>query len=179
MSFEVKNIEQENINHKMIAPLTGFVIITIIASLVFVYYYFTFEKDAIMKEQYLEAESEILKNHKLNENKKYEALNVDGEDGKIGKMIEDFYNKTIEERLNELGSLENQLQSDAFVELIERGEKDPEKGVQAFYKDRVIEIQWIIEDPGNTYSEYNMTPDGKWGPDSYDEWEKWLKRSKK
>ena len=55
--------EQENIDHKMIAPLTGFVVITIIASMIFVYYYFIFEKDSIMKEQYLEAESKILKDY--------------------------------------------------------------------------------------------------------------------
>ena len=47
----------------MIGPLTGLVVVFIIASLVFVYYYFNFEKDAIMKEQYLEAESKILKEH--------------------------------------------------------------------------------------------------------------------
>ena len=44
MSFEVKNIEQENINFKMIGPLTLFVIVTVVASMVFVYYYFIFEK---------------------------------------------------------------------------------------------------------------------------------------
>ncbi len=174
MSFEVKNIEDENINYKMIGPLTFFVVITVIASMVFVYYYFIFEKDSIMKEQYLEADSKISQKYFSEQQKKYESLNFND---KKDKVLEDYSNeKTIEQRLNTMdGLLEDQLLSDAFEELIERGRKNPNQGVQAFYKDRVLDIQWIIEDPNNTYAEYGMTPDGKWGRDSYDEWRKWKK----
>ena len=125
MSFEVKNIEQENIDHKMIGPLTLFVVATVIASMIFVYYYFMFEKDSMMKEQYLEADSKILKDYMLEEESKYKFLEMNGGEGKISKTIQTYSAvKSIEQRLNELNSLEEQLLSDAFEELIARGEKN-------------------------------------------------------
>ena len=112
MSFEVKNIEDENINYKMIGPLTFFVVITVIASMVFVYYYFIFEKDSIMKEQYLEADSKISQKYFSEQQKKYESLNFND---KKDKVLEDYSNeKTIEQRLNTMdGLLEDQLLSDS------------------------------------------------------------------
>ena len=59
MSFDVKNIEQENIDIKKIIPVVILFIFSIVGSMVFVYYYFSFEKNAIMQEQYLGAESQI------------------------------------------------------------------------------------------------------------------------
>tara|TARA_B100001540_G_scaffold209467_1_gene184504 strand:- start:26 stop:568 length:543 start_codon:yes stop_codon:yes gene_type:complete len=180
MSFEVKNIEQENINFKMIGPLTLFVIVTVIASMVFVYYYFIFEKDSIMREQYLEAESKIGNEYRLEQQKQYDASNINM---KIEKLSENYpknrftFKKSIEERLNSM-TLKEQLLSDAFVELIERGKENEELGVQAFYKERIVDIQWIIEDPNNTYAEYNKTPDGIWGPDTRDEWKLWKEANK-
>ena len=177
MSFEVKNIEQENINFKVIGPLTLFVIVTVVASMVFVYYYFIFEKDSIMREQYLEAESKIGKEYRLEQQKQYDALNINK---KIEALAENYsknrfaFKKSIEERLNSM-TLEEQLLSDAFVELIERGKQDPDKGVQAFYKEKVVDIQWIIEDPKYPYAEYGLKPDGEWGSQSYKEWKLWKK----
>ena len=184
MSFEVKNIEQENIDHKIIAPLTGFVVITIIASMIFVYYYFIFEKDSVMQEQYLEAESKILKNHTSEEGRKYELLKMDGEDGKINKTIQIYSTKkTIEQRLGEIETLEEQLLSKAFAELVKRGEKDKRenrtsiRGVQAFYpSEEIKKIQLIVEDPNWTYEESGQIRDGLWGKDSKYAWIEWKKR---
>lgn len=195
MSFEVKNIEQENISHGMIGPLTGLVVVFIIASLVFVYYYFNFEKDAIMKEQYLEAESKILKEHKLNESKEYKTLKMDGEEGKIAKTVKAFSDGTIdrsftpkerslEERLSAFDTLEEQLLSEAFAELEERGRRDtkegrdPIRGVQSFYGPKKMkEIQKIIEN--KEWPRNSDWPDGEWGKDSRKEWQKWKKENKK
>ena len=201
MSFEVKNIEQENISHGMIGPLTGLVVAFIIASLVFVYYYFNFEKDAIMKEQYLEAESKILKEHKLNESKEYKTLKMDGEEGKIAKTVKAFSDgtidrsftpekqpleekKSIEERLSAFDTLEEQLLSEAFAELEERGRRDtkegrdPIRGVQSFYGPKKMkEIQKIIEN--KEWPRNSDWPDGEWGKDSRKEWQKWKKENKK
>ena len=180
MSFEVKNIEQENIDYKMIGPLTLFVVATVIASMVFVYYYFMFEKDSMMKEQYLEADSKILKDYMLEEEAKYKLLEMEGEEGKISKTIQIYSTtKSIEQRLNELNSLEEQLLSDAFKELIARGEKNKERGVQKFYgKDKMKKIQHLIDFKG-TYNDPetgNHSPDGMWGANTYYDyilWKKW------
>tara|TARA_Y100000768_G_scaffold386350_1_gene374553 strand:+ start:4169 stop:4717 length:549 start_codon:yes stop_codon:yes gene_type:complete len=179
MSFEVKNIEQENINFKMIAPITLFVIVTVIASMVFVYYYFIFEKDSIMREQYLEAESKIGNDYRVEETKKYNSLNIDKNIDKIASSY--LISLSIEDRLSGL-SLEEQLLSDAFIELVDRGESNksknitPHRGVQDYYtKNQIKEIQIIVQDPEWTYKEREEKPDGIWGIDSKYDWKKWKK----
>ena len=87
MSFEVKNIEQENINHKIMAPISIMFIAGVIASLVFVYYYFVFEKDYIMEEHYLAAESKIKNEYDEEQNSKYLDLGVDA---KIDETIKNY-----------------------------------------------------------------------------------------
>ncbi|MAX13304.1 MAG: hypothetical protein CMG11_04525 [Candidatus Marinimicrobia bacterium] len=186
MSFEVKNIEQENINFKMIGPLTLFVIVTVVASMVFVYYYFIFEKDSIMREQYLEAESKIGKEYRLEQQKQYDALNINK---KIEALAENYsknrftFKKSIEERLKSM-TLEEQLLSDAFEELVKRGESNksknimPHRGVQDHYtKDQIKKIQVIVEDPDVPYKERGEIPDGIWGVDTKYEWKQWKRRA--
>lgn len=182
MSFEVKNIEQENINFKMIAPITVFVIVTVIASMVFVYYYFIFEKDSIMREQYLEAESKIGSDYRFEQQKQYDALNINKN---IQQVVSNYSKKeSIEDRLMDL-SLEEQLLSDAFAELVKRGENNfknkitPYNGVQDHYtKKQIKKIQVIVQDPVWTYKERGEIPDGRWGADTKYDWKKWKKAQK-
>ena len=188
MSFEVKNIEQENINFKMIGPLTLFVIVTVVASMVFVYYYFIFEKDSIMREQYLEAESKIGNEYRLEQQKQYNSLNINENIEKVvasySKNQPTTKKESIEDRLRGL-SLEEQLLSDAFEELVKRGESNfknkitPYNGVQDHYtKDQIKKIQVIVQDPEWTYKERNEIPDGIWGSDTKYDWRKWKKARK-
>ena len=67
MSFEVKNIEQENLDFKKLVPITLVLIIAVIGSIIFVYYWFTLEKDEIMHNQYLGKESRIKQDFDLEE----------------------------------------------------------------------------------------------------------------
>ena len=76
MDFEVKNIEQENINFSKLFFMAIVLIVTVIASTVFVYYWFTFEKMDIMHEQYLGRESSIKKEFDLIEEKKFNKLEI-------------------------------------------------------------------------------------------------------
>lgn len=76
MSFDVKNIEQENIDIKKIIPVVILFIFSIVGSMVFVYYYFSFEKNAIMQEQYLGAESQINASYEEKEKDKIENLDI-------------------------------------------------------------------------------------------------------
>ena len=193
MSFEVKNIEQENINHKIMAPISIMFIAGIIASLVFVYYYFVFEKDYIMEEHYLAAESKIKNEYDEEQNSKYLDLGIDA---KIDETIKDYktaepkpfksdkVNKTesIESRLNAIKDLEGQLLSDAFVDLIRRGSQNKKNGVQSYYgKSEIKKIQKLV-DYKNTYKEFGGTPDGIWGPDTqfqWREWKQWMKARNK
>ena len=188
MSFEVKNIEQENINFKMIGPLTLFVIVTVVASMVFVYYYFIFEKDSIMREQYLEAESKIGNEYRLEQQKQYNSLNINENIEKVvaiySKNQPTTKKESIEDRLKGL-SLEEQLLSDAFEELVKRGESNrsknitPHRGVQDYYgSDLVKKIQVIVEDPTWTYEESGQTPDGEWGDITKYDWREWKKARK-
>ena len=85
MSFEVKNIEQENINFSKLFVITVFLIISVIASCVFVYYWFTLEKIEVMQEQYLEKESSIKKEHDLLEKQRFEELGIDNAKNQIEK----------------------------------------------------------------------------------------------
>ena len=89
MSFEVKNIEQENINFSKLFIITVFLIITVVASCIFVYYWFTFEKIEIMQDQYLGQESSIKKEHDLFEKQKFQDLEIDN----AKKQIEENYLK--------------------------------------------------------------------------------------
>ena len=76
MSFDVKNIEQENIDIKKIIPVVILFIFSIVGSMVFVYYYFSFEKNSIMQEQYLGAESQINASYEEKEKDKIENLDI-------------------------------------------------------------------------------------------------------
>ncbi len=77
MSFEVKNIEQENINFSKLLIITVFLIVTVVASCIFVYYWFTLEKIEIMQEQYLGKESNIKKEYDLLEQQKFQELGIE------------------------------------------------------------------------------------------------------
>ena len=76
MSFDVKNIEQENIDIKKIIPIVILIIFSIVGSMVFVYYYFSFEKNAIMQEQYLGAKSQINASYEEREKDKIDNLDI-------------------------------------------------------------------------------------------------------
>tara|TARA_Y100000814_G_C12183089_1_gene352066 strand:+ start:393 stop:674 length:282 start_codon:yes stop_codon:yes gene_type:complete len=76
MDYEVKSIEQENINFSKLFVMTIVLIITVIASTIFVYYWFTFEKMDVMHEQYLGKESKIKKEHDLIEVEKINKLDM-------------------------------------------------------------------------------------------------------
>ena len=91
---------------------------------------------------------------------------------------------SIEYRLSGL-SLEEQLLSEAFEELVKRGESNrsknitPHRGVQDYYgSDLVKKIQLIVEDPNWTYQESGQTPDGEWGDITKFDWRQWKKARK-
>jgi len=190
MSFEVKNIEQENINHKIMAPISIMFIVGIVASSVFVYYYFVFEKNAVMQEHYLAAESKIKSEYDDEQNNKYLGLGIDV---KIDETIKNYRTtqplksdkanefKSIESRLDVIKDLESQLLSDAFVDLIKRGIKNEKEGVQSYYgESKIKKIQKVV-DYKNTYKEFGGRPDGRWGPDTqfqWKEWKQWVKENK-
>ena len=90
MSFEVKNIEQENINFSKLFIITVFLIVTVVASCVFVYYWFTLEKIEVMHEQYLGQESNIKKEYDLLEQQKFKELEMSNIKNQIEK---DYLNK--------------------------------------------------------------------------------------
>jgi len=85
MSFEVKNIEQENINFSKLFIITVFLIVTVVASCIFVYYWFTLEKIEIMQEQYLGKESNIKKEFDLLEQQKFQELGIEDVKNQIEK----------------------------------------------------------------------------------------------
>ena len=76
MSFDVKKIEQENIDVKKIIPVVVLFIFSIVGSMVFVYYYFSFEKNAIMQEHYLGADSKIKASYEVKEKGKLNNLDM-------------------------------------------------------------------------------------------------------
>ena len=76
MSFDIKNVQQENIDIKRVIPVAILFVFGIIGTLIFVYYYFTFEKNSIMHKQYLGAKSQIRESHKLKEKIKIENLDI-------------------------------------------------------------------------------------------------------
>ena len=83
MSFDVKNIESENIDANAVFQVILVFIFLIVGSLVFVYYYFLFEKENIMNSQYLEAPSKVRENYYKNENQKLKQLNIEESMDKI------------------------------------------------------------------------------------------------
>ena len=85
MSFEVKNIEKENINFSKLFIITVFLIVTVVASCVFVYYWFTLEKIEVMQEQYLGQESSIKNEYDLREQKKFQGIEIDNAKEQIEK----------------------------------------------------------------------------------------------
>ena len=87
MSFEVKNIEQENINFSKLFIMTIVLIVTVIASAIFVYYWFTFEKMDVMQEQYLGKESYIKKDFDIVEKNKFKEMEI----GKAKNQLEKKY----------------------------------------------------------------------------------------
>ena len=93
MSFEVKNIEQENINFSKLYFMAVVLIVTVIASTIFVYYWFTFEKMDVMQQQYLGKESEIKKEHDLNEQKKFNEMEIDAAKEELEKKYLFKYDK--------------------------------------------------------------------------------------
>ena len=89
MSFELKNIEQENLDFKKLAPITLALILFVIASIIFVYYWFTFEKDKIIQDQYLGQDSEIRKEQEAKELEDFSTLPI----LESSKAIEESYDR--------------------------------------------------------------------------------------
>ena len=58
MDYDVKNIEQEKLNLRTLGSVFIVVIIFVIASLIFVYFWFTLKTQSIIDEQYLSQDSE-------------------------------------------------------------------------------------------------------------------------
>ena len=93
MSLEVKNIEQENLDFKKLASITLFLIILIIGSIIFVYYWFTLEKDMIMHNQYLGKESKIKQEFDFDEQQKFNELNIDDAKKEVERTYLKKYDK--------------------------------------------------------------------------------------
>ena len=93
MSFEVKNIEQENINFSKLFFMAVVLIVTVTASTIFVYYWFTLEKMDVMHQQYLGKESEIKKEHDLNEQKKFNEMEINAAKEELEKKYLFKYDK--------------------------------------------------------------------------------------
>tara|TARA_B100000902_G_C26896322_1_gene709918 strand:- start:71 stop:352 length:282 start_codon:yes stop_codon:yes gene_type:complete len=93
MSFEVKNIEQENINFSKLFFMAVVLIITVVASTIFVYYWFTFEKMDVMQQQYLAKESDIKKEHDLTEEKKFNEMEISAAKEELEKKYLFKYDK--------------------------------------------------------------------------------------
>ena len=93
MSFEVKNIEQENINFSKLFIMTIVLIVTVIASAIFVYYWFTFEKMDVMQEQYLGKESYIKKDFDIVEKNKFKEMEIDKAKNQLEKKYLIKYDK--------------------------------------------------------------------------------------
>tara|TARA_B100001287_G_scaffold274636_1_gene280353 strand:+ start:426 stop:704 length:279 start_codon:yes stop_codon:yes gene_type:complete len=58
VDYDVKNIEQEKLNLKTLGSVFIVVIMLVIASLIFVYFWFTLKTQSIIDEQYLSQDSE-------------------------------------------------------------------------------------------------------------------------
>tara|TARA_Y100001970_G_C14191075_1_gene835427 strand:+ start:1253 stop:1549 length:297 start_codon:yes stop_codon:yes gene_type:complete len=69
MSFDVKNIENENIDFKKMGGIFLFLTLCIIGSAIFVYFWFTLEKRAVQQEQYFGPKSELYQKHQSSQHK--------------------------------------------------------------------------------------------------------------
>jgi len=58
VDYDVKNIEQEKLNLRTLGSVFIVVIMLVIASLIFVYFWFTLKTQSIIDEQYLSQDSE-------------------------------------------------------------------------------------------------------------------------
>ena len=87
MSFELKNIEQENLDLKRLTPIALMLILFVIASIIFVYYWFTFEKDKIIQDQYLGQDSEIRKEQKAKDLEDFNTLPI----SESFQAVEEYY----------------------------------------------------------------------------------------
>ena len=87
MSFELKNIEQENLDLKRLTPIALMLILFVIASIIFVYYWFTFEKDKIIQDQYLGQDSEIRKEQEAKDLEDFNTLPI----SESFKAVEEYY----------------------------------------------------------------------------------------
>ena len=87
MSFELKNIEQENLDLKRLTPIALMLILFVIASIIFVYYWFTFEKDKIIQNQYLGQDSEIRKEQEAKDLEDFNTLPI----SESFKAMEEYY----------------------------------------------------------------------------------------
>ena len=63
MSFDVKNIEQENIDFKKMTGIFVFLTLCIVASLIFVYFWFALEKRDTNQDQFLGPKSDLYIQH--------------------------------------------------------------------------------------------------------------------
>ena len=90
MSFDVKNIEQENIDFKKMAGIFMFLTLCIIGSAIFVYFWFTLEKRAVIQEQYLGVQSELYQEHRREQ--------LDFIEKEYSMSIDDAKNRLIKER---------------------------------------------------------------------------------
>ena len=63
MSFDVINIEQENLNFKKLVSLSVILILGVVASLIFVYFWFTLESNSIVQDQYLSQRTKDYQKH--------------------------------------------------------------------------------------------------------------------
>ena len=90
MSFDVKNIEQENIDFKKMAGIFMFLTLCIIGSAIFVYFWFTLEKRAVIQEQYLGVQSELYQEHRSEQ--------LDFIEKEYSMSIDDAKNRLIKER---------------------------------------------------------------------------------
>ena len=87
MSFELKNIEQENLDLKRLIPIALMLILFVIASIIFVYYWFTFEKDKIIQDQYLGQDSDIRKEQEAKDLEDFNTLSI----SESFKAVEEYY----------------------------------------------------------------------------------------
>ena len=87
MSFELKNIEQENLDLKRLTPIALMLILFVIASIIFVYYWFTFQKDKIIQDQYLGQDSEIRKEQEAKDLEDFNTLPI----SESFKAMEEYY----------------------------------------------------------------------------------------
>ena len=90
MSFDVKNIEQENLNVKKLASLSGILILSVIASLIFVYFWFTLESKSVIQDQYLGERTKDYQEHYDKQSKVIDNYKIDID--KAIEKVEEEYN---------------------------------------------------------------------------------------